>query len=113
MSSARLRLRVFTQPGPEADLVIERQTSKASYMTQLHEQLEKVTDEATFLAFVQALIADRRGNAEHWENRSIEEFLEAASAWAADSAFGTQQGLSLTSPWRKFATFLHSGKIYE
>ena len=82
-------------------------------MTQLHEQLEKVSDEATFLAFVQALIADRRGNAEHWENRTIEEFLEAASAWAEDSAFGTQQGLSLTSPRRKFAIFLHSGKIYE
>jgi len=82
-------------------------------MTQLHEQLEKVTDEATFLAFVQALIADRRGDAEHCENGSIEDFLEAANAWAEDSAFGSQQGLSLTSPWRKFATFLYSGKIYE
>lgn len=82
-------------------------------MTQLHEQLEKVTDEATFLAFVQALIANRRGDAEHWENESIEDFLEAASAWAEDSAFGSQQGLSLASSWRKFATFLYSGKIYE
>ena len=82
-------------------------------MTPLNEQLEGVTDEATFLAFVQALIVDRRGDAEHWENESIEDFLEAASAWAEDSAFGSQQGLSLASPWRKFATFLFSGKIYE
>jgi hypothetical protein len=98
---------------PKADLATERQTSKASHMTQLHEQLEGVTDEATFLAFVQALIVDRRGDAEHWENESIEDFLEAASAWAEDSAFGSQQGLSLASPWRKFATFLFLGKIYE
>jgi len=82
-------------------------------MTQLHEQLERVTDEATFLAFVQVLIVDRSGDAEHWEHKSIEDFLEAASAWAEDSAFGSQQGLSLASPWRKFATFLYSGKIYE
>lgn len=82
-------------------------------MTQLHEQLEKATDEATFLAFVQALIVDRRGVAAHWENGSIEDFLEAASAWAEDSAFGSQQELLLTSPWRKFATFLYAGNIYE
>ena len=48
-------------------------------MTPLNEQLEGVTDEATFLAFVQALIVDRRGDAEHWENESIEDFLEGAS----------------------------------
>ena len=82
-------------------------------MTQLNEQLEGVTDEATFLAFVQALIVDRRGDAEHWENESVEDFLEGASAWAEDSGFGSQQGLLLASPWRKFATFLFSGKIYE
>lgn len=80
---------------------------------QLNKQLEAVTDEVTFLAFVQALAADRRGNADHWENGSIEDFLDAASAWAEDSEFGAMQGLSSASPWRKFATFLYSGKIYE
>jgi len=51
--------------------------------------------------------------AEHWENGSIEDFLAAASAWAVDSEFGSTQGLSSASPWRKFATFLYCGKIYE
>lgn len=82
-------------------------------MMHLHEQLETVTDEASFLAFVHALVVDRRSDAEHWENGSIEDFLEAASAWAEDSAFGSKQGLSSASPWRKFATFLYCGKIYE
>jgi hypothetical protein len=81
-------------------------------MMLLHEQLETVTDEATFLAFVHALAIDRRGDAEHWENGSIEEFLEAASAWAEDSEFGSRQGLSSASPWRKFAAFLYCGKVY-
>lgn len=82
-------------------------------MMELHQQLEKVTDEATFLAFVHALAADRRGDAEHWEKESIDGFLEAAAAWAEDSEFGSRQGLLSASPWRKFATFLYCGKIYE
>jgi len=82
-------------------------------MTQLHKQLEAVDDEATFLAFVQALAVDRRNDAEHWENGTIEDFLEAANAWAEASDFGASQGLSAASPWRKFATFLYCGKIYE
>lgn len=82
-------------------------------MMELHEQLETVTDEETFLVFVRALVVDRRGDAEHWQSGSIEGFLEAASSWAEDSEFGSKQGLASTSPWRKFATFLYCGKIYE
>jgi len=80
---------------------------------QLHEQLETVTDEVTFLEFVRKLAADRRANAQTWENGSIEDFLEASSGWAEDSEFGSRQGLSTVSPWKKFAVFLYSGKIYE
>ncbi|MYM65858.1 hypothetical protein GTP45_03280 [Pseudoduganella sp. FT55W] len=80
---------------------------------QLHEKLEVVTDEATFLAFVQALAHDRRADGKTWENDSIEDFLEAAGSWADDSGFGASQGLSAASPWKKFAVFLYCGKIYE
>ena len=56
-----------------------------------------VGDEATFLAFAQALAEDRLSDAGHWKNRSIEDFLEAATA----------------SSWQKFATFPYCGKIYD
>jgi hypothetical protein len=82
-------------------------------MTQLYEQLKTVNDESTFLAFVRALANDRRSDAEHWENGSIEAFLESACAWAEDSNFGFKQGLSSASPWKKLATFLYCGKVYE
>jgi hypothetical protein len=90
-------------------------TTEECQMTQLHAQLETVNDEATFLAFAQALAIDRRSDAEHWESGSIEDFLESACAcaWAEDSGFGSKQGLSAASPWRKLATFLYCGKIYE
>lgn len=95
---------------------------------ELHEQLERVTDQESFLAFVRALAQDRRSAAQAesknaaspygpdaggWENTSIESFLEAAIAWAEDSNFGLKQGLASVSPWRKFAVFLYYGKIYE
>lgn len=49
-------------------------------MMELREQLKGVNDEATFLAFVQALTVDRKNDAERWENRSIQDFLDSACA---------------------------------
>ncbi|MCR9116860.1 MAG: hypothetical protein NXI22_07895 [bacterium] len=93
-------------------------------MTILHEKLEAVDGPDTFLAFVRELIADREGETGQptdlcgrgvngWENHTIEDFLEAAMAWAEASDFGEQQDLRDASPWEKFATFLWCGKIYE
>ena len=95
---------------------------------QLSEMLDNVSDEKSFLQFVEALIADRRlavamqkesptspwgPDAGGWENTSIENFLGSAVAWATDSNFGTNQGLSASNPWKRFAVFLLAGKIYE
>jgi hypothetical protein len=92
----------------------------------LHEQLELVNDEESFLAFARELRRDRIAVAAlqqtalpigsspgGWESSSIESFLEAAIAWAEDSSFGARQGLSASNPWRKFAVFLYCGKVYE
>ena len=94
----------------------------------LHELMEAVSDEKSFLMFVDALRKDRElaaaaekaspsgpfGPAQGgWENITIESFLEAACAWAADSEFGARQDLKEASPWKKFAAFLYCGKIYE
>lgn len=95
---------------------------------ELDEQLDRVTDQASFLAFARALARDRAAavqaeiespaapygpDAGGWENVSIESFLESAVAWAEDSNFGLHPGLATSSPWKQFALFLYSGKIYE
>jgi hypothetical protein len=95
---------------------------------ELHHLLELVEDERSFLAFAEALCEDRKLDAEAerispsspygptvrgWENVTVESFLRAAHSWAIDSKFGATQNLGLASPWRKFAAFLYSGKIYE
>jgi hypothetical protein len=95
---------------------------------ELHEQIEHVTDQQSFLAFARALTQDRIAavsaeakadsspygqDAGDWENVSIESFLEAAIAWAEDSNFGANQGMEAANPWKKFAAFLYCGNIYE
>ncbi|HEY0735210.1 MAG TPA: hypothetical protein VGD69_09925 [Herpetosiphonaceae bacterium] len=95
---------------------------------ELHKLVETVSDERSFLAFVDALLKDRELAAaeekasssgadelpqHRWENVTIEAFLEAAHAWAKDSDFGARQGLKAASPWKKFAVFLYCGKMYE
>jgi len=86
---------------------------------------DTVHDEQSFLEFVRTLAADRRladldgrpaiyAAPRGWQNDTIEQFLESAVSWAEDSGFGRTQGLSEdASPWRRFAVFLYSGKIYE
>ena len=49
-----------------------------------------------------------------WQNLTIEDFLEAALAWAEASNFGRSQGVDdSANPWRRLAIFLYCGKIYE
>jgi len=90
----------------------------------LHELLEDVADDGSFLLFVKAFIEDRQADARGavddsgrgergWENHSIESFLEAALAWAEATNIGASQGLADASPWKRFAVFLYCGKIYE
>ena len=92
-----------------------------------HELADAVTDELSFLRFVKALTADRQDEVEKervspsspygpgangWENHTIEDFLESATAWAESTGLGQGQGLP-DNPWRRFAAFLYCGKIYE
>jgi tRNA(Ile)-lysidine synthase len=89
---------------------------------------DAVHDRESFLAFVAALAADRRAaaaaenlapsgpygpDAGGWENVSIEDFLEAALAWAESTGMGTSQGLPAAPTWRGLAAFLYCGKVYE
>ena len=87
-----------------------------------------VHDRASFLEFVRALVRDRRASvaaeeaspgspfgpdAGGWENVTIDDFLEAAVAWAEETGMGGSQGLPAGPSWEAFAAFLYCGKIYE
>jgi hypothetical protein len=89
------------------------------------EHLEAVRDRDTFIAFVDALAAERRraeqleaaeparyqlGGALGWQNADIASFLDAALAYFTPKPFHEPE----TAPsWRMFAEFLWCGKIIE
>ncbi|SDH17327.1 hypothetical protein SAMN05216588_10370 [Pseudomonas flavescens] len=87
----------------------------------LHERLQAVHDQQSFLVFVRALLQDRHaasdleraGAPSDWANSSLADFLEGALAWAEDSEFGDRQNLAEANPWQRFAAFLYCGKLYE
>ncbi|MFG1488772.1 hypothetical protein ABMA58_05925, partial [Oceanospirillum sp. HFRX-1_2] len=70
-------------------------------MKELHEIIDEVKDEKSFLSFAKALIKDREahegkpvddvGFSGDWANNDISGFLESAVAWAEDSDFGVSQ----------------------
>ena len=90
----------------------------------LSELLERVDGPKSFLDFVRRLHADRlsevgkqtdacgRGES-GWENHTIEDFLEAAIAWAEDSNMESSSGSGSVVAWKSCATFLYCGKVYE
>jgi hypothetical protein len=79
----------------------------------LHAAFEAVSDEASFLRFVAALVADRRDNPAAWGSDSIEALLESGLAWAQATNLGATQGLGDASAWKRAAAFLYAGSVYE
>ena len=97
-------------------------------MMRLHDTLDSVSDAQSFLVFARQLALDRvqatsleaenpsnphGPDAGGWENTTIERFLEAAIAWAEATDLGLTQGMPADNQWKRFATFLYCGKIYE
>jgi hypothetical protein len=89
------------------------------------ELLDRVTDLQSFLAFVEALAAERReaermereqstryqlGGALNWQNCEISSFLEAAARHFEDSP---DQDPEEAPTWKMFAEFLYCGKVIE
>lgn len=92
----------------------------------LDELLERVNDEQSFIAFIQALGADfaleRTMNeplspyglgALGWENGSVDAFFEAAGAWAIDSSRQVGADVASANVWQRCASILLAGKFYE
>ncbi len=94
----------------------------------LHQLAESVIDETGFIRFLEALAADRADEcakeaanpsspygpgANGWENRTIEEFLEAASAGAEESINGLPLDGKPKNPWTRCAAILLMGKLYQ
>ncbi len=81
-------------------------------MKSLFELVNAVTDEASFLHFLQKLAQDKAEGHE-WANESVEAFLEAAQEWGKASIQGLEYYEKPQNPWKRCAQMLYMGKIYE
>ncbi len=90
------------------------------------ELLDRVSDRATFIAFVSALAAERESAAKiekdnpksyivdgalDWKNGDIPNFLYAALEYFTDGPL--REPIPEQPSWKMFADFLYCGKIIE
>jgi len=77
----------------------------------------KVTDRQTFIKFIDLLRQDFLTNPESWENKNLDNSLEALSAYADDIQGyydNTKQNINADNPdWQTFADIIKGATIYE
>lgn len=76
-----------------------------------------VTNRKSFATFIKLLYKDLLENPEDWENRNLEDFLEALSAYSEDIQGyynNTKINVDANKPdWKTFADIFLGAKIYE
>jgi len=77
----------------------------------------KVTDRQTFIKFLDLLRQDLLDNPERWENKRLDNFLEALSTYANDIQGyydNMKQDINADKPtWQTFADIFKGATIYE
>lgn len=78
----------------------------------LFELVNEVTDEMSFITFLDELRKDNMENKD-WANGTIDLFLDAAVEWGRLSIQGLQYYEKPENPWKRCAQIIYMGKIYE
>lgn len=76
--------------------------------------IERISGKEDFLSFIQRLVVDYRENPQKWENKSVDEYLQAMLSWIEDFSSSEFNDID----WNKIdyitlAKLLYMGKIYE
>ena len=82
----------------------------------LDEHNKSIQSREDFVAFVKALTKDLRDNPQTWENRTLEQFIEAIAAWVEDlDGYYINQGKPVPKQpdWRVVSDILMAAKMYE
>lgn len=77
----------------------------------------KVSDRKTFVTLIELLRADFLNNPNGWENRTIDDFLDAFARYTEDVQSyydNTNQNVNANIPdWKVFADIFKGASIYE
>lgn len=69
--------------------------------------IEAIQTPAAFAAFLDAMKQDFRTHPETWQNRTLDDYFDAISAYVSDTA------LTANADFAQLAKLLYIGKIYE
>ena len=85
-------------------------------MKTVEEIAKDVNSKESFTKFLDALIQDLKNNEHSWENKNLEEFLNAVQSWTEDM-YGYYLNNNIPVPnniaWRVFSDILIAAKNYE
>jgi hypothetical protein len=77
----------------------------------------KVTDRQSFIKFLDLLRKDFLDNPDEWENKNLDDFLEAMTRYTEDIQGyydNTKQNVNADQPdWQTFADIFRGASIYE
>lgn len=77
----------------------------------------KVTDRQSFIKFLDLLHKDFLENPDEWENKNLDDFLEAMTRYTEDIQGyydNTKQNVNADQPdWQTFADIFRGASIYE
>ena len=82
----------------------------------LHAKVDSVGSRDQFVDFLNALRQDAVAQPEEWQNKTLDEYLEALAAWVQDmDGYYKNNNRSVpTSPsWRNLAEMMLAAKYYE
>jgi DNA modification methylase len=87
-------------------------------MDNLETQIDKIKTKGDFLAFMATLIRDYEINSQQWENRSLQDYLDAIERWVENiEAYYKNNGIEHVNlelmNWRVVADILLAAKYYE
>lgn len=81
-----------------------------------NEEVEKIKSKQEFIFFIQELSKDFISDKKHWENHTIDNYLQSMAAWVEDME-GYYRNLKQKEPelkeWGMFAKILLAAKYYE
>lgn len=83
---------------------------------ELKNEVQKINSRDDFIEFVNALRYDLSSRPEEWQNATLNDFLEALSAWVRDmDGYYINNNLPVPNlpSWRNFAEMLLAAKFYE
>lgn len=77
-------------------------------------KIEEISCKEDFLSFLAQLTADFRASPQEWENRTVDQYLEAVQSWVEDFSTSEYNDIDWSRvEYSIMARILYMGKLYE